>query len=143
MKTFDKLIEKTKNDPKILRMKKYTQHGKVSTYDHCLRVARNSYRLCKALKMKVKEEDLVRGAMLHDYFLYDWHTHEGRLHGLTHPDTAASNAKRDFDLTEKEENIIKSHMWPLTLKHIPKSREAVVVCLVDKICSLKETLLNR
>ena len=143
MKTCDDLLEKIKDDPKTLRMKDYTQHGKVSTYDHCLDVAKTSYRLSRGLRLKVKEKELVRGAFLHDYFLYDWHHHDGKWHGFTHPDEAARNAKRDFDLTDTEEDIIKSHMWPLTLRQIPKSREAALVCIADKICSLKETLLKR
>ena len=141
MKTFDKLIEKTKNDPKILRMKKYTQHGKVSTYDHCLRVARNSYRLCKALKMKVKEEDLVRGAMLHDYFLYDWHDPDPDrpLHGFYHPKAALKNARRDYGVNAREEDIILHHMFPLTLSP-PRTKEGLLVCLADKLCAVRETV---
>ena len=46
-------------------------------------------------------------------------------------------------LTRKEENIIRSHMWPLTFWHYPQSREAVIVCLADKIVSTKETLFKR
>ena len=143
MSDFEDLIRKTKDCPKVLQMKNFIQHGKVSTYDHCLDVAKTSYRLGRGLRLKVKEKELVRGAFLHDYFLYDWHHHDGRWHGFTHPEEAARNAERDFDLTETEKNIIESHMWPLTLRHVPKSREAVLVCVADKICSLRETLLKR
>lgn len=43
-----------------------------------------------------------------------------------------------FSLTPIEEDIIGHHMWPLTPMP-PRSKEAYIVCLVDKWCSLKET----
>ena len=85
------------------------------------------------------------GALLHDYFLYDWHdkySHE-KLHGFHHPHVALENASREYQLTPRERDIIRKHMWPLTLFHIPRCREAWVVTTADKYCSLKETLLER
>ena len=82
----------------------------------------------------------LRGALLHDYFLYDWHTPGAAqgLHGLTHPKAALKNAREDFDLTATEEDIILHHMFPLT-PCPPASREGWLVCLADKYCALKET----
>ena len=45
---------------------------------------------------------------------------------------------RDFNINVVEKNIIERHMFPLTLIP-PKYRESVVVCLVDKGCSIYET----
>ena len=140
---FASLIRPISEDPRCQDMKQYIQHGKITTYDHCMDVAKTSYKLGAALRMKVHEKELVRGAFLHDYFLYDWHHHDKPWHGYTHPSTAAENADRDFDATPLEREIIRSHMWPLTLRTLPKSREAVLVCIADKICSLKETLFHR
>ena len=140
---FSDLVDEISTDERCLRMKQYTQHGNVSTYDHCMNVARTSYRLGKLLRLRLNEKELVRGAFLHDYFLYDWHHHDGRWHGFTHSDSAARNAAEDFDISPREENIIKSHMWPLTLRHLPRSREAAIVCIADKLCSAKETLFQR
>ena len=103
-------------------------------------VARHSFFFAKRFRLRVDEAALVRGAFLHDYYLYDWHDHGDHLHGYHHPDIAASNACRDFDLSDKEAGIIRSHMWPLTLTKVPTSKEAAVVCFVDKVCSLRETL---
>ena len=53
------------------------------------------------------------------------------------------NADARFALTDKERDIIAHHMWPLNLTKIPRSREALLVCLVDKYCSTVETLTKR
>ena len=100
----------------------------------------------KELRERKKAELEAVGALLHDFYLYDWHDDDGgshRLHGFTHPEQARQNAVEVFDIDEKEQEIIRTHMWPLTLSAIPKSREAAIVCLADKWCSLQETLFMR
>ena len=54
-----------------------------------------------------------------------------------HPEAACFNASMDFDLTDKEKDIIEKHMYPLT-KVPPLYRESAVVCLVDKFCAVYE-----
>ena len=143
-KRFAELVNKTLTSARYQEMKQYLQHGRVTTFEHCMAVAKLSFRLDRFFHAKSKDEELVRGALLHDYFLYDWHHHEGPLHGPYHPKAALENALKDFtDLTEREKNIIASHMWPLAPSRIPKCREAVLVCLADKIVSTKETLFMR
>lgn len=131
--------------PKVQQMKQYIQHGSVTCYEHSVMVAVYSYAYAKKLRLKVSIEALVKGALLHDFFLYDWHnhafTHDG-LHGFSHPVTAERNANNTFKLSLKERKIIKCHMWPLTLTRIPTSKEGWLVCAADKYCSLKETFLK-
>lgn len=127
---------------KVLQMDNYIQHGDVSTYVHCFNVAVVSYLICMKFGIKVCITEMLIGALLHDFYLYDWH--DGRLrpeglHGFTHPAKALRNANKYFDLTEREANIISSHMFPLTLTKVPKCREAVIVGIADKICAIKET----
>ncbi|MBS6833741.1 MAG: HD family phosphohydrolase, partial [Clostridiales bacterium] len=77
-----------------------------------------------------------------DLFLYDWHqkgSHQG-LHGFTHPAAALRNASQICALTEVEQDIIVKHMWPLTLRKVPKYRKSFVVSSADKICALAEML---
>ena len=136
---------------KFNQSKNYIQHGKKSVFHHSVDVAKMSLKISRMLPFHFKERDLVRGALLHDYFLYDWH-HKSvkvrkpsdikKLHGFTHPMTAMRNADRDFGLSACEKEIISKHMWPLT-SSMPKNREAWVVTLADKICSTKETLKRR
>lgn len=97
--------------------------------------------IAKKLHIKVDRKALVRGALLHDYFLYDWHEKGGghKLHGFRHPYSALRNASRDFKLNNIEENVILRHMFPLT-PIPPKCREAWIVCMADKYCSAKETM---
>ena len=119
----------------------YTQHGTTSVYLHCVNVAYISVQLALFLRLHVNYRALVRGALLHDYFLYDWHvpseTHRG--HGFTHAHTALRNASRDFTLNAVERDVIARHMFPLNLTP-PRYRESVLVCLADKFCAVTETL---
>ena len=100
----------------------------------------------KLQKMGIRSEerDIIRGALLHDYFLYDWHHHTHKkgwknLHGFTHPETALNNARKEYHLSPREQDIIKKHMWPLTVVP-PRCREAWIVTAADKYCSLLETV---
>lgn len=123
----------------------FYQHGKINIYVHSLRVAYICYYWVKKYHLHVDEKALIRGALLHDYFLYDWHDKEHehkRPHGFFHPSAALCNAKQDFILTRKEENIIQRHMYPLTLIP-PGCKEAWLVCMADKVCSTRETVRER
>ena len=88
-------------------------------------------------------KSLVRGALLHDYFLYDWHIADNshKWHGFKHANTALLNACRDFELNEIEKNMIKTHMFPLNIA-LPKYRESVILCIADKMCAAKETAIG-
>ena len=121
----------------------YIQHGDTSCLLHSVAVAYYSMRISEKLGIRVDKSALIRGALLHDYFLYDWHDKkpERRIHGFTHPKKAFCNAERDFELSQLEGDIIKRHMFPLT-PIPPKYRESVIVCFVDKICSLYETYVK-
>ena len=123
------------------KMKAHVQHGGVSTYEHCFNVAKCSLYLARKWKWKVDEEELVLGAFLHDFYLYDWHVNRrrGRLHGFCHTALAAKNAREIFGVDDKVYYIIRTHMFPLTLFWMPRSAEGWLVCLADKYCALRET----
>lgn len=142
-KRFRAQVASLENAARVPVMRACTQHGRVTTWDHCVRVAHASIAAAQALHLRVHEEELVRAALLHDYFLYDWHEPGHTAHATQHPVFALRNAREDFDLSPLEENVIASHMWPLPPGRVPRSREAVLVCLADKWCSLAETLFMR
>ena len=118
----------------------FLQHGNVSVYEHSLGVALACVKLARLLRIKVDERSLVRGALLHDYFLYDWHIPDEshRLHAFTHPRRALINAGRDFGVDGIQKNMILSHMFPLSTT-LPRCRESMFLCAADKICTVRET----
>lgn len=128
----------------ILSMKKYIQHGKTNTYQHSMNVANLSYKISKFLKLNINMEDMLTGAILHDFYLYDWHKRslKNGLHGYNHSKIALDNANKHFNINKKIQNIVLSHMWPLNITKLPLSKEAWIVCLSDKICSIKETFMR-
>lgn len=117
------------------------QHGNTTIYSHSLKVAYTSLWLMEKSRIPMDVKSLAKGALLHDYFLYDWHDADPshRLHGFTHPKKALKNAQRDYNLNWKEKNIISRHMFPL-VPVPPQCREAWLVCMVDKWCALSETI---
>jgi uncharacterized protein len=125
---------------RLLETKQFMQHGTTSVYQHCIAVARVSCLLADNMGLSVNRESLIRGALLHDYFFYDWHVPdpEHRLHGFTHPKRALQNAMDDFALTTVEQNMILRHMFPLT-PIPPACLEGWVLCIADKFCSTLET----
>lgn len=121
----------------------HIQHGNMTVNNHCMNVAKYSIAISEKLHIPCSQRELIRGALLHDYFLYDWHSKDHiqpwRLHGIFHPGIALRNASREYRLTPREMEIIRKHMWPLTVVP-PTCREAWIVTTADKWCSLMETL---
>ena len=120
------------------------QHGAVTTYAHSIRVACLSVYFADRLRLwhRVDLRSLIRAALLHDYFLYDWHDWDGgahRLHGFTHGNAALLNAMRDFRLNAIERDSISCHMFPLT-PTAPSYVEGWLVTVADKLSATRETL---
>ena len=112
---------------------------KGSRYKHCYEVAFYTYVLTK--KLGLDYISATRGAMLHDFYFYDWR-HKGvegqkRFHAYRHPRIALHNANQNFELNEVEKDIILKHMWPLTIR-FPRFSESYIVTFVDKYCATKE-----
>ena len=57
--------------PRMQALRGFIQHGRVTRYDHCLSVCYMALRMAEKLHWQVDERSMVRGALLHDYFLYD------------------------------------------------------------------------
>ena len=130
-------LEPLCSNPRVQEMRRFVQHGDTTTWQHCWRVAWFSYRIC--LRLGLDARAAARGAMLHDLFLYDWHrtSMHGMEHATRHPEIALHNACEIADLSPCEQDIILSHMWPLTRK-LPGSPEAMVVSMMDKYAATTE-----
>ncbi len=133
-------IEEFWDNEHLHDMKNYIQHRDLNCLEHSVFVSYKSYQICK--KLRCDEAAAARGALLHDFFLYDWHEERRseKLHGFAHPEIALENAESHFELTEIEKDIILKHMWPLTLNKIPKYKESLVVSLIDKYCTAVELI---
>lgn len=125
---------------RLCTMLELNQHGSTKCLWHTLAVVYCALAIAKRFNIHINKRELIRGGILHDYFLYDWHDgkKERRIHGFTHPGIALKNAEQDFNLSERERDIIKKHMFPLTVIP-PVTRESWLICIADKICALKET----
>ena len=113
-------------------LQNYTHHGTTTCYHHTVEVAQLAYTLAKLLKLDYVAA--TRGALLHDFFMYNWRTGGPRLHGFRHPRIAVNNASKHFALSPKEKDSILRHMWPLT-PIPPRYPESWIVMVADKIVS--------
>jgi uncharacterized protein len=145
---YSKELEKYNNilkNEKFNQMDKYTAHGNTSTREHSINVAELSLKIAEKFKLKINKDELIKSALLHDMFLYDWHDapKEVGLHGFTHSRIAADKAKKEFDINDRVYSNILTHMWPLNITKIPKTKEGFIVSIADKICSLQETFSRK
>lgn len=139
IKLYSECISDLITHESVKSIKNYIQHGHTNCLEHSLYVSYTSFVIAKRLGLDYKSA--ARGAMLHEFFLYDWHekgNSEG-LHGFSHARVALRNATKHFELNAIEQEIIAKHMWPLTLSP-PGKKEAWVVTLADKYCTIMETI---
>ena len=124
IKNIKRKLKTLLKDEEYLSMEKFIQHGTTNCILHSIAVTHYSF---------------------HDYFLYDWHEKDDshKLHGFRHPGFALKNALKRWKLNEIEKDVIKKHMFPLTLFLVPKYKESIIVCLVDKVCATYETFVKK
>lgn len=136
------ILEPYAQDALVQSMAGFVQHGSVSTLDHCHNVCEVSWWMCRRLHLEADPQVLAVGALLHDFYLYDWHG-AGWRHSYRHAERARRIAASHFGVDTRTQDVIRCHMWPFGITHVPRSREAVVVSLADKYVSLHETLFSR
>lgn len=120
------------------------KHHDESVYDHSMKVAYSAYSM--TYKLGLDWESCIRGALLHDFYLYKFKKRlsigiitDSIKHAIFHPMIALDNANKFFDLNDKEKNIIKGHMFPFGM---PKYKEAWIVSYADKYVATFEYCSN-
>ncbi len=116
------------------KMRDVSHHG-ITRYDHSIRVAYFAYIVLKTLHLDYKEA--TEAAMLHDFFTDEVCDLNKIAKLRRHPNHAVTNAKKYFELSEKQEDIIKTHMFPITFTP-PKYLESWIVDVVDDVAAIYE-----
>ena len=115
------------------------KHHNTTRLNHSLKVSYYSYKIAKGLKLDYK--DVAVGGLLHDYYIEEiseCNKIRNKIRIFTvHPKDAVNNARKIVNLTEKETNIIETHMFPINYK-LPKYAESWIVNFVDKLLSIEE-----
>ena len=137
-KEFEKLINDIDHNKKFSLLKRELHHG-ITRYDHSMRVARWTYKICNLFKMKNKDIT-TRAALLHDFYINEDLNKVSSVKALNvHPSKALENSKKFFEINSIQEDIIVNHMFPCT-KKLPKTKEGLLVSGVDKAVSTYEML---
>ncbi len=130
---FNQIIEPIISHKEYQTMKNCIHHG-MNRYDHMIRVSYYSYKITKFLHLNYKAT--ARGSVLHDFF-HDEDTVSKSKRLVKHADQALSNSLQYFELDDLEQDIIKTHMFPLGHR-IPKYLESWIVDIVDDVASVFE-----
>lgn len=122
--------------PRFQKLGGIVQHQHSTRLEHSINVSYTSYKIAK--KLGWDAQSTARGALLHDFFYYDWRvTKFNKSHAWVHPRIAVKNARKLVNLNAKEEDIILKHMWGATIAP-PRYKEGYIVTLVDKYWAVKE-----
>ncbi len=124
--------------PEVIKLKDCNHHLGKTRLDHVLDVSWMAYRITRFLSLDSKAT--ARAALLHDLFHYDWLREGPKWHGVKHPRIALNNALQITTLSDKEQEIILKHMWPLTIV-LPRHAETWVVCFSDSYNSLRDYIV--
>ena len=138
---FYSMIGDILRSPRFRSMKRYRHHVRSNAYEHSLKVAYLCYCHHKRFGGRIPIEEFVRGALLHDYYLYDCHDprRSYRGHLAKHPAQAWRNAVRDYPkLTETQRDMIRHHMFPISPFCPPRTAAGWLVCFYDKVAAVSD-----
>ena len=61
------ILKQYQEDSRVQSMHGFVQHGRTSTYEHCMNVVKLSFWINKHLHLSANERALLTGALLHDF----------------------------------------------------------------------------
>ncbi len=131
---FQNIIQPILNNDEFMETRNQSHHG-INRFEHLLRVSYYSYWVTKILRLNYQET--TRAALLHDFFLDETKNDSSFKALQNHPNYALENAKKYYQLTDREEDIIKTHMFPVTFTP-PKYLESWIVDIIDDIAGIYE-----
>lgn len=132
---YNEIIKDIINNREFKKIEAYPHH-KINRLEHSKRVSYYSYKVSKILNLDYIAS--ARAGLLHDFFLNKYNKKNLNKLLVNHPLIAAKNAQKHFKLSPKEINIIESHMFPVSLKRLPKYKESLVVGTIDKLACIYE-----
>ena len=151
----DELYEMCKDildHPEFQDLKTRVHHHTSNVFCHLVRAAKAALIICKHRGYsEEKTAEIVRAALLHDFCDFDWRltkqnkkqwTLAERIHRqyvYHHGKNAAKNARRVFDINDKQFYAIKSHMFPAGW---PRDSYGWIVQMADKIATYYECGAN-
>lgn len=135
-KEYVNIVNHILNSEEFSKIKNIDHHG-TTRYLHSIRVSYYSYKISKALHLSY--EETARAGLLHDFFLSkeDRSTFERMISTFTHPKKAVEHTSEFFEISDKERDIIQTHMFPLYIS-MPKYAESWIVNSVDKVVGMLE-----
>ena len=137
-KRYRSCVEELLRAPQVQAMRPIRHHPGVSCFEHSAFVSYVAFYLAHCWGGDARLA--ARAGLLHDFYLYDPRSLACYRQCFAHPAAALRNAAALCGkLSEKEENCILAHMWPIS-RRAPRCREAAAVCLADKLCAVAELL---
>ena len=109
-KSIHEILKTYQVQKEVQSMQKFVQHGHTSTYQHSMNVVRLSYWLNKHFHLHADEKALLVGALLHDFYLYDWHEKSTwhRWHGFPILSGRQEMPERFSKSTKKKNTLSKA-----------------------------------
>ena len=120
----------------VLSLGTFCHHQWTNRLMHSINVSYVSWLIAR--KLGCDESAAARAGLLHDFCPYDFKkkTPTGECQAFYHPKAAAKNSERVFQISDREQDAILSHMFPLG--PMPRNKEAWIITLADKICASME-----
>lgn len=124
------------SNEEFLMLSDYTHHYMTNRLMHSVNVSYLSWLIAR--KFGCDESAAARAGLLHDFCPYDFRekTPTGENQVFYHPKAAVKNSVRMFQISDREQDAIRTHMFPFG--PVPKNKEAWIVTLADKICAATE-----